>query len=197
MGKQVWKPGNMLYPLPVVLVSCARPGEKPNMLTIAWAATICSDPPMLSVSIRKERYSYDIIEETKEFVVNVTTKQLAYATDLCGVRSGAHMDKFEECGLHPEPSQVVGAPGIKESPVNIECQVVEMKELGSHTLFLAKVVSVSVEEAFMDENGTFHLNEADLITYSHGEYRELGPTIGSFGYSVKKKDIKKPNGRGR
>ena len=187
MGKQSWKPGNMLYPLPAVLVSCARPGEKPNMLTVAWAATVCSEPPMLSVSVRKERYSHDIIMETGEFVVNLTTKQLAHATDYCGVRSGRDVDKFKECGLHIEPSQVISAPGIKESPVNIECQVTESKPLGSHTMFLAKVVSVSVDEMYMDENGKFHLNDADLIAYSHGEYRELGATIGTFGYSVKKK----------
>ena len=187
MAKQIWKPGNMLYPLPAVLVSCARPGEKPNMLTVAWAATVCSEPPMLSVSVRKERYSHDIIMETGEFVVNLTTKQLAHATDYCGVRSGRNVDKFKECGLHIEPSQVISAPGIKESPVNIECQVTEAKLLGSHTMFLAKVVSVSVDERYMDENGKFHLNDADLMAYSHGEYRELGATIGTFGYSVKKK----------
>lgn len=187
MSKQIWKPGNMLYPLPVVLVSCARPGEKPNALTVAWAATVCSEPPMLSVSIRKERYSHDIVMETGEFVVNLTTKQMAFATDYCGVRSGRDVDKFKECGFHVEPSQVIKAPGIKESPVNIECQVVESKVLGSHTMFIGKVVSVSVDEAYMDEKGKFHLNDADLLAYSHGEYHGLGPKLGTFGYSVKKK----------
>lgn len=187
MAKQIWKPGNMLYPLPAVMVSCKRPGEKPNIVTVAWAATVCSEPPMLSVSIRPERYSHEIIMETGEFVVNLTTKQLARATDYCGVKSGRDVDKFKEIGLHEQPSTVIAAPGIAESPVNIECKVVESKLLGSHTMFIAKVVSISVDDSYMDEKGKFHLNDTDLMAYSHGTYRELGSEIGTFGFSVKKK----------
>lgn len=191
MAKQFWKPGNMLYPLPVVMVSCARENEKPNIITVAWTATINTINPMLSISVRPERYSYDIIKETKEFVVNLTTKDLVFATDFCGVRSGREVDKFKEMHLTPSESQVVKAPGIAESPVNIECKVVEIKELGSHHLFIAEVVGVNVDEKYMDEKGKFHLNSAGLITYSHGEYFELGKKLGKFGYSVQKKNTKK------
>ena len=187
MAKQTFKPGNMVYPLPALMVSCKRPGEKPNIITIAWAATVCSTPPMVSVSIRKERYSYDIIRETGEYVINLTTKDLAYATDLCGVKSGRDTDKFKEAKLTEQPSQVISAPGIAESPVNIECKVTEIKELGSHSMFIAEVVNVQVDDKYMDETGKFRLNDAGLIAYSHGAYRELGDTIGGFGYSVKKK----------
>ena len=187
MAKQTFKPGNMVYPLPALMVSCQRPGEKPNIITIAWAATVCSTPPMVSVSIRKERYSYDIIKETGEYVINLTTKDLAYATDLCGVKSGRDVDKFKEAHLTEQPSQVVAAPGIAESPVNIECKVTEIKELGSHSMFIAEVVNVQVDDKYMDETGKFRLNDAGLIAYSHGAYRELGDTIGGFGHAVKKK----------
>ena len=187
MAKQIWKPGNMLYPLPAVMVSCQREGERPNIITVAWAATVCTNPAMLSISVRPERYSYGIIKETKEFVVNLVTKELVWATDYCGVRSGRDVDKFKEMKLTQAPSQVVKAPGIAESPVNIECRVVECKELGSHHMFLAEVVSVSADEAYMDETGKFQLNQSGLVTYSHGEYFALGEKVGSFGYSVKKK----------
>lgn len=187
MSKVTFKPGNMLYPLPAVMVSCQREGEKPNIITIAWAATVCTNPPMLSISVRPERYSYDIIKETGEFVVNLTTKELAYATDYCGVKSGKDVDKFKEAKLTPQKSNVVNAPGITECPVNIECKVTEVKELGSHAMFLAEVVSVQVDDAYIDENGKFHLNDTGLMAYSHGTYRELGTEIGTFGYSVKKK----------
>lgn len=187
MGKQIWKPGNMLYPLPAVMVSCQRPGEKANILTVAWAATVCSDPPMLSISVRPERYSHDILMETGEFVVNLTTKELAYATDYCGVRSGREVDKFRELGLHEQPSTVISAPGIAESPVNIECRVADSKLLGSHRIFIARVESVSVEDSYLDEKGKLHLNDTGLIAYSHGVYRELGAEVGTFGYSVRKK----------
>lgn len=186
MSKVSFKPGNMLYPLPAVMVSCQRPGEKPNIITIAWAATICSTPAMLSISVRKERYSYEILKETKEFVVNLTTKDLACATDYCGVKSGRDVDKFKETGLTEQPSTVISAPGIAESPVNIECKVVDIKPLGSHDLFIAEVVGVQVDDAYMDETGKFRLNDAGLMAYSHGVYRELGPEIGTFGYTVKK-----------
>lgn len=186
MGKQYWRGGNMLYPVPAVMVSCARPGEKPNIITVAWAGTVCSSPAMLSISVRKERYSYDIIKETGNFVVNLVNKELVYATDYCGVKSGRDTDKFKEMNLTPLPSQHVEAPGIAESPVNLECKVTQVIELGSHDLFLAEIVGVTIDEKYMDENGKFHLNDAKLVSYSHGEYYELGKKLGTFGYSVKK-----------
>lgn len=186
MGKQFWKPGNMLYPVPAVMVSCARESEQPNIITVAWAGTICTNPPMLSISVRPERYSYNIIKDTKEFVVNLTTKQLARATDFCGVKSGRNVDKFKETGLTPFKSNKVHAPGILESPVNIECKVTDILELGSHHMFIANVVSVDVDEKYIDQTGKFNLNAAGLMAYSHGEYYELGKQLGTFGYSVKK-----------
>lgn len=187
MSKQSWKPGNMLYPLPVVMVSCNRKGEKPNIVTVAWTGTICSDPAMVSISVRPERYSHDIIEETGEFVINLVTKDLTYATDYCGVRSGRCVDKFKEMNLTPLPSKMIDAVGIEESPVNIECKVVEVKKLGSHDMFIAEVVNVTVDDRYMDENNKFNLNDSDLVAYSHGEYFTLGEKIGTFGYSVRKK----------
>lgn len=187
MAKQYWKPGNMLYPVPAVMVTCQRKGEQPNIITIAWTGTICSDPPMVSVSIQKKRYSYAIIKDTREFVINLTTKKLAAATDYCGVRSGWDTDKFADTGLTPCESKVVSCPGIAQSPVNIECRVTEIKHLGSHDLFLAKVVSVTVEDTLLDKTGRFHLNHSGLLAYSHGSYFELGRKIGAFGYSVRKK----------
>lgn len=177
----------MLYPLPAVMVSCQREGEKPNIITLAWAGTICSDPVMVSISVRPERYSHDIIKETGEFVINLTTRKLAYATDYCGVKSGKDTDKFKEMKLTPLSSSVVKCPGIDESPLCLECKVEEYKELGSHTMFIARVVNVSVDEKYMDKNGKFNLNNSDLIAFSHGEYKALGETVGKFGYSVKKK----------
>jgi flavin reductase (DIM6/NTAB) family NADH-FMN oxidoreductase RutF len=186
MAKQEWKPGNMLYPVPAVMVSCARAGERPNIITVAWAGTICSEPAMLSISVRKERFSHDIIKETKEFVVNLTTKETCFATDYCGVKSGRDVDKFKEMKLTPLPASKVGAPLIAECPVNIECKVTEIKELGSHDMFIAEVVAVHADEAYMDKNGRFDLALAEPIAYSHGEYYTLGEKIGKFGYSVKK-----------
>lgn len=185
--KQVWKPGNMLYPVPAVMVSCGRKGETPNIITVAWAGTICSDPVMVSISVRPERYSYDIIKETGEFVINLTTKDITRATDWCGVRSGRDFDKFKEMNLTPGLSEKLeGAPIITESPVNLECKVREIKELGSHHMFIAEVVAVQVSEKYMAESGKFELNETELVTYSHGEYFVLGEKLGKFGYSVKK-----------
>ena len=191
MAKEVWRPGNMLYPAPPVMVSCGREGETPNIITVAWAGTICSDPAMLSISVRKERYSHHIIKESGEFVVNLTSKKLAYATDWCGVRSGRDYDKFKEMKLTPLKSQKISAPGIEESPVNIECKVRQVVELGSHDLFIAEVVSVSVDEKLLDEKGRLDLGRAKLVTYSHGEYFMLGEKLGKFGYSVAKKKPKK------
>lgn len=186
MAKQYWRPGNMLYPVPAVMVSCQRPGEKPNIITVAWAGTVCSSPAMASISVRKERYSYDILKETGEFVINLVTRDLVRAADYCGVRSGRNVDKYKEMHLTELPSRTVGAPGITESPVNIECRVTEVTPLGSHDLFLAEVTNVTVEDRYLDENGKFNLNKAGLIAYSHGEYFELGKKVGSFGYSVRK-----------
>lgn len=191
MAKQFWKAGNMLYPVPAVMVSCQRPGEKPNIITIAWAGTVCSSPAMVSISVRPERYSYDILRETKEFVINLTTKELAFAADYCGVKSGREVDKFKEMGLTPCPSKEIKSPGIEESPVNIECKVRDVIPLGSHDLFLAEVAAVGVDEDYLDEKGKFHLNDTGLVAYSHGEYRELGQYLGKFGYSVKKNKKKK------
>jgi flavin reductase (DIM6/NTAB) family NADH-FMN oxidoreductase RutF len=197
MSKQQWRAGNMLYPLPAVMVSCAREGEKPNIITVAWAGTVCSSPAMVSISVRPERYSYNIIKETKEFVVNLTTKDLCYATDYCGVKSGRDVDKFAQMKLTPYSSTHIAAPGIAESPVNIECRVKQIIPLGSHDMFLAEVAGVSVDEELLDEKGKFHLNDAKLLTYSHGEYFELGKKLGTFGYSVvkKKKKRKKTGGK--
>lgn len=179
----------MLYPVPAVMISCGKEGETPNIITVAWAGTTCSSPAMLSISVRKERYSYNIIKETGEFVVNLVTKDLVFATDYCGVKSGRDVDKFKEMNLTPLPSQNIKAPGIAESPVNIECKVVSVTELGSHDMFLAEVVGVTVDDKYMDETGKFDINSR-LVAYSHGEYFELGKKIGKFGYSVAKKKSK-------
>lgn len=177
----------MLYPVPAVMVSCQREGEKPNIITIAWAGTVNTNPPMVSVSIRPSRYSYEIIKETGEFVINLTTEKLVRAADYCGVKSGRDVDKFEILKLTPCKSQTVKAPGIAESPVNIECRVKEIKPLGSHDLFLAEVVHVGVEDRYMDESGKFCLNKTGLAVYSHGEYFGLGESLGTFGYSVRRR----------
>lgn len=187
MAKISFKPGNMLYPLPVVLVSAADSKGNTNLITVAWAGTICTNPPMLSISIRPSRFSYHMIEETGEFVVNLTTKELAYATDYCGVKSGRDVDKWRETKLTAIASEVVKAPCIKESPVNIECRVTQVNKLGSHDLFLAEVLAVHVDDAYMDENSAFHLSQAQPIVYCHGEYFDLGKKLGKFGYSVKRK----------
>ena len=187
MGRVNWRPGNMLYPLPAVMVSVADKDGKPNIFTVAWTGTVCSNPPMVSISVRPERYSYHCIEETGEFVINLTTEKLAYATDYCGVRSGRDVNKCKELDLHLLPGKKVKVPRLLESPVNIECRVTEVKELGSHDMFLAEVVAVSVDDAYMDEKNSFHLDQADPIVYSHGTYYAMGKELGRFGYSVRKK----------
>ncbi len=187
MGKIEWKPGNMLYPLPVVMVSIADENRKKNILTIAWTGTLCTNPPMVYISVRPERYSYDVIKKTGEFVINLTTEELAYATDYCGVKSGRDVDKFEEMKLTPVAGSVVKAPLISECPVNIECKVTEIKELGSHDMFMAEVVAVHVDADLIDDKEKFHLADANPIVYSHGEYHGLNGLLGTFGYSVKKK----------
>lgn len=186
MSKLSWKPGNMLYPLPVVMVSCKEEGKAPNIITVAWAGTICSDPVMVSISVRKERYSHDIIEKTGEFVINLVTQDLVYATDYCGVKSGRDIDKFEKMNLTPVNIDGVDAPAIAESPLSLACKVKEIKELGSHDMFIAEVVGVTVDDKYMDESGKFELNSTGLVAYSHGEYFSLGEKLGKFGYSVKK-----------
>lgn len=188
MSKQIWKPGNMLYPLPVVMVSVADKEGKQNIITIAWTGTICSDPPMVSISVRPERYSYHMIKETGEFVINLTTKDLAFATDYCGVKSGRDVDKFAAMQLTPVRGEKVKAPLIAESPVNLECKVTEVKHLGTHNMFMAEVVCVHADEKYMDEQNRFHLEMADPIVYSHGTYMTTGEKIGTFGYSVRKKN---------
>lgn len=186
MGKQSWKPGNMLYPLPVVLVSVADKSGEKNVFTVAWAGTVCSEPPMVSISVRPERYSYRMIKETGEFVINLTTEKLAYATDYCGVVSGRNEDKFKKMNLTSVKADVVKAPMIGESPVNIECVVKEIRNLGSHDMFIAQVVAVHADEKYMDEKNKFHFDDAQPIVYSHGVYMTLGKQIGTFGYSVRK-----------
>ena len=191
MGRQYWRGGNMLYPVPAVMVSCMRPGERPNIITVAWAGTVCSAPAMLSISVRKERYSHSIIEETGEFAVNLVNKELTFATDYCGVRSGRDVDKFREMKLTEQPSRYISAPGIAESPLILECKVKQQIPLGTHDMFLAEVVGVSVDERYIDEKGTFHLNDAKLTAYSHGTYFELGEALGTFGFSLRKDKNKK------
>ena len=187
MGRQTWKAGNMLYPLPAVLVSVADRAGKSNLFTVAWTGTICSDPPMVSISVRPERYSHHMIEETGEFVINLTTEALVYATDYCGVKSGRDVDKWKEMNLTPIAAEHVKAPMVEESPVNLECRVTQKLELGTHDMFLAKILAVHVDDQYMDESGRFNLNDSKPLVYSHGRYLTTGKEIGSFGYSVKKK----------
>ena len=186
MSKINWKSGNMLYPLPVVMVSCQRKDERPNIITVAWAGTICSDPVMVSISVRKERFSHGIIAETGEFVINLVTQDLVYATDYCGVKSGRDVDKFKKMNLTPVAINGVNAKAIGESPLSLACRVKEIKELGSHDMFIAEVVGVMVDDKYMRDDGKFELNSSKLVAYSHGEYFGLGKKLGKFGYSVKK-----------
>lgn len=186
MGRQIWKPGNMLYPLPAVMVSTADTKGEDNIITVAWTGTVCTDPAMLYISVRPERYSYHMLRESGEFVVNLTTEKLVEATDWCGVRSGRDTDKWKEMHLtRGKAEKLKYAPVIMESPVNLECRVTEVKELGSHHMFLAEVLAVQVDEAYLQESGKFELNSTGLIAYSHGEYFSLGESKGRFGWSVK------------
>lgn len=187
--KESWKPGTLIYPLPAVLVSCGAMPEEHNLLTIAWTGTVCTTPPMCYISVRAERYSHEIISRTGEFVINLTTRQLARATDWCGVRSGRDCDKFAEMGLTPGAALNVSAPIVEQSPVNIECRVKQIIPLGSHDMFLAEVVGVQVDAQLIDPaTGKFCLEQADPIVYSHGEYFALGEALGHFGWSVRKKN---------
>ncbi len=187
MSKQQWKPGNMVYPLPAVLVSCGSRDGRINVMTAAWTGTICSDPAMVYVSIRKSRYSHSIIKESGEYVINLTTEALAYATDFAGVKSGRDMDKFKELKLTPIRGTLKYAPMIDESPVCIECTVEKIVELGSHDMFIGRVCAVHADEKYMDKNGKFSLEDAHPLVYSHGQYYGIGRHIGKFGYSVQKK----------
>lgn len=198
MGKQIWKPGNMLYPVPAVMVSCADRAGRTNIITVAWAGTVCTNPPMLSISVRPERFSYGLLRDSGEFAVNLVGRSLARACDWCGVKSGRDVDKWAEMGLTPEPAETLEhAPVIAESPVNIECAVRDVLELGSHHLFLAEVRAVRVDERLIDEAGKLHLERANLVAYSHGEYFDLGRSLGTFGYSVRKKPAAAPKRQGK
>ncbi len=187
MSKEIWKPGNMLYPLPAVMATCADEKNRANIITLAWTGTICTNPALVYISIKPERYSYDIIKRTKEFAINLTTKDLTYATDYCGVKSGRDIDKFKKLKLTKEKAVHINAPLIKESPINIECKVVDIVNYGSHDMFVGKVLNVHADKEYMDSKGKFDLSKAQPIVYSHGEYYSLGKKLGKFGYSVKKK----------
>jgi flavin reductase (DIM6/NTAB) family NADH-FMN oxidoreductase RutF len=192
MAKLLWKPGTMIYPLPAVMVSCGSDSSEYNIITISWTGTICTDPAMCFISVRPGRHSYGIIRKNMEFVINLTTKKLAFATDWCGVRSGFEHNKFEEMGLTPVPGSIVRAPLIEESPLNIECIIKEVKELGSHHMFISEVVAIHADEEFIDrQTGAFRLADAGPIGYLHGKYYETGKLIGKFGFSVEKNKIKK------
>ena len=194
MSKQLWKPGNMLYPLPAVMVSVGNKQGETNIITVAWTGTICTNPAMVYISVRPERYSYQMIKESGEFVINLTTEKLVKATDYCGVKSGRDVDKWKEMNLHQVKAETLEySPLILESPVNIECKVVEIKELGSHHMFLANVTAVHADEAYLNKQNKFELNNTGLLAYSHGEYLGLGKKLGTFGYSIRKKAKKNKN----
>jgi len=194
MAKLIWKPGTMIYPLPAVMVSCGSEPAEYNIITISWTGTICTDPAMCYISVRPSRHSYNIIKKNGCYVINLTTKSLAYATDWCGVKSGKDHDKFRETGLTPVTAQKVKAPMIKESPVNIECIVKEIKQLGSHDMFISEVVAIHADKEYYDEkSGILRLFDAEPINYLHGKYYETGSLVGKFGFSVEKKKKKKKN----
>ena len=192
MGKQNWKPGNMVYPLPAALISCGIFGGKINLLTVSWLGTICSDPPMCYISVRPNRFSHEMISETGEFVINLTTADMAKATDWCGVKSGRDHDKFKECALTPVPATIVQCPIVSEAPISIECKVKEILPLGSHDMFIADVVNIIADDRYIDpETGAFSLAASGIIAYSHGSYYSLGKRIGKFGWSVMKDKTKR------
>ena len=192
MGKQNWKPGNMVYPLPAALISCGIIGGKINLLTVSWLGTICSDPPMCYISVRPNRFSHEMISETGEFVINLTTADMAKATDWCGVKSGRDHDKFKESALTPAPATIVQCPIVIESPISIECKVKEIKLLGSHDMFIADVVNIIADDRYIDpETGAFSLAASGIMAYSHGSYYSLGKRIGKFGWSVMKDKTKR------
>ena len=190
MGKQLWKPGNMLYPLPVVMVSLADRDGRPNIITLAWVGTVCTNPPMVSISVRPERHSYAFIMETGEFVINLTSAKLIRAADFCGVKSGRDVDKFREMRLHAREVDGFPAPALDEAPAFLCCRVQQRLPLGSHELFLCAVEDVYVKDALFDPDGSLHLGRANLVSYAHGEYFPLKPRPeGFFGYSVAREDV--------
>ncbi|MBE6853573.1 MAG: flavin reductase family protein [Ruminococcus sp.] len=193
MAKIVWNPGTLLAPLPAVLVSCGTM-EKANVFTVAWTGIINTHPAMTYISVRPSRHSYNIIKESGEFVINLTTSAMVRSVDFCGVRSGSKFDKLEICSLHKEKASKVSAPVITESPLSLECRVVEVKSLGTHDMFIAEIVAVDIEERFIDSKGKLNLQQAGLLSYSHGEYFATGRKLGEFGYSVRKKSKKKSKG---
>lgn len=186
MSKVMWKPGTFIYPIPAVMVTSGTM-EKSNIMTVAWTGIQNTNPAIVYISVRPERYSYNLIKENGEFAINLTTKDLAYATDWCGVKSGAKVDKFKEMHLTKQKGNFVKCPLIEESPVSVECKVIEIKELGSHHMFVAEVLSIDADEKYIDEKGAFDISKCDLIAYANGGYYELGQKIGKFGYSVEKK----------
>lgn len=191
MSKQVWKPTTILNPVPAVMVSCSGKDNKPNIITLAWVGTINSEPPMVSISVRKERYSYDLIKEKGEFAINLVSRKLTRATDFCGIKSGRDTDKFAEMGLTIGKASKIDVPLIEESPVNIECVVKQIVTLGSHDMFIGEIVAVDVDESLLDDSGKLQLDKADLICYSHGEYWSLEKSLGFFGYSVASEEVLK------
>ena len=189
MAKKVWKPGTFIYPIPAVLVTSGNMKES-NILTVAWTGIINTNPATVYISVRPERYSYNLIKQNKEFAINLTNEGLAYATDWCGVRSGSKYDKFKEMKLTKEKAQFIKAPLIKESPVSIECRVIEERNFGTHTMFTAEVLSIDADEKYIDDKGAFDISKCDLIAYANGGYYKLGKKIGKFGFSVEKKKKK-------
>ncbi|MBD5146252.1 MAG: flavin reductase family protein [Ruminococcus sp.] len=188
-GRKILNAGTLLAPLPAVMVSCGTL-EKVNVLTVAWTGIVNTKPPMTYISVRPTRYSYGIIKESGEFVINLTTSKMVRETDFCGVKSGKDTDKLKKCGLHIEPASAVSAPIISESPLSLECRVIDIKPLGSHDMFLAEIMTVNVDGRYIDSKGKINLNQAGLMAYSHGEYFSLGRKLGSFGYSVAKRKTK-------
>lgn len=184
------KPGTLLAPVPAAMISCAAEGKRPNIITLAWVGTVCSEPPMCSISVRKERYSYDIIRESEEFVINLCGQEQMPAVDLCGVKSGRDMDKFATCGLRAVPAEGMRyAPAIDDVPLYLSCKVKSVTELGSHDLFLGEIVGVGVNEKLLDESGRIDFGRAQLIAYNHGVYYALGEALGFFGYSIAAPDV--------
>lgn len=187
MGRAIWKSGTFIYPIPAVMVTCGDI-DKSNIITVAWTGILNTDPALVYISVRKNRYSYEILKEKKEFAINLTTENLAYATDWCGVKSGRDVDKFKEMKLTKEKAKYINCPLIKESPVCIECKVKEMNDLGTHTMFLAEVLSIDADEKYIDNKGTFDISKCNLMAYANGNYYALGKKIGRFGFSVMKKN---------
>jgi flavin reductase (DIM6/NTAB) family NADH-FMN oxidoreductase RutF len=188
MAKINWRPGTMIYPLPAVLVTCGETPEEYNLITVSWTGTICSDPPMCYISVRPSRHSYEIIKRTGEYVINLTTEELARATDWCGCRSGAKYNKWKETGLTPAAATIVKAPILAEAPISIECKVKQILELGTHHMFISEVVNVIADDRYIDqETGAFSLKKSNPLVYSHGHYFKMGDSVGKFGWSVEKK----------